>query len=249
MTVPSTLSGKTVSEIYASCFENKTAITSVAIPSSVTSTGSSAFSGCSGLTRVNISDLAAWFKISFSNSTSNPLYYAQHLYLNNTELTELTIPSSITQINACALCGASSITAATIPSSVTSIGSGAFYGCTGLTSITIPSSVTSIGSSAFSGCSGLTSITLPDGLTSIGVNAFGYCTGLTKIYIPASVTTITTSNNTSSPFYGCKSSLKIYCGASSKPSGWGQYWNYYKSSGSGGNLLSVTWGASGLPES
>ena len=247
--VPSTLSGKTVSEIYASCFENKTAITSVAIPSSVTSIGSSAFSGCSGLTRVNISDLAAWFKISFSNSTSNPLYYAQHLYLNNTELTELTIPSSITQINACALCGASSITAATIPSSVTSIGSGAFYGCTGLTSITIPSSVTSIGSSAFSGCSGLTSITLPDGLTSIGVNAFGYCTGLTKIYIPASVTTITTSNNTSSPFYGCKSSLKIYCGASSKPSGWGQYWNYYKSSGSGGNLLSVTWGASGLPES
>ena len=246
--VPSTLSGKTVSEIYASCFENKTAITSVAIPNSVTSIGSDAFDGCSGLTKVNITDLAAWFNIKFGNAYANPLYYAHHLYLNNTELTELTIPSSITQINACALCGASSITAATIPSSVTSIGSSAFHGCSGLTSITIPTSVTSIGSSAFGGCSGLTSITLPDGLTSIGVNAFGYCTGLTKIYIPASVTTITTSNNTSSPFYGCKSSLKIYCGASSKPSGWGQYWNYYKSSGSGGNLLSVTWGASGLPE-
>ena len=187
--VPSTLSGKTVSEIYGGCFENNATITSVTIQDSVTNIGNSAFYNCSGLTSV------------------------------------------------------------TMGSSVTSIGDSVFSGCKGLTSISIPNGVTSIGNYAFYNCSGLTSINIPDGVTSIGVNAFGYCTGLTKIYIPASVTTITTSNNTSSPFYGCKSSLKIYCGASSKPSGWGQYWNYYKSSGSGGNLLSVTWGASGLPES
>ena len=38
------------------------------------------------------------------------------------------------------------LTSVTIPNSVTSIGGGAFVGCTSLTSITIPNSVTSIDS-------------------------------------------------------------------------------------------------------
>ena len=168
--------------------------TSITMSENVTKIEENAFSGCSGLTKVNISDLDAWFKISFSGSSaSNPLYYAHHLYLNNTELTEITIPSSITKINANVLAGASAITSVTIPDGVTSIESSAFSGCSGLTSITIPSSVTSIGSSTFLGCSGLTSITIPDNVTSIGHSAFSGCSGLTSINIPNGVTSIESS--------------------------------------------------------
>ena len=54
------------------------------------------------------------------------------------------------------------VTNITIPNSVTRIHPYAFQGCTSLTSITIPSSVTSIGDSAFSDCTSLANITMPD---------------------------------------------------------------------------------------
>ena len=60
------------------------------------------------------------------------------------------------------------ITSVTIPASVTSIDDLAFSGCSNLTSIEIPGSVTSIGYSAFRGCTGLTSIEIPSSVTSIG---------------------------------------------------------------------------------
>ena len=244
--IPSTLSEKTVSEIQESCFNGKTAITSITIPSSVAIIGNNAFNGCSGLTRVNISDLAAWFNIKFGSTNANPLYYAHHLYLNNTELTEITIPNSITKINAYALCGASAITSITLPNSVTSIGGYAFEGCRKLTSINIPAGVTSIGYDAFSGCSSLTSITIPDSVTSIGSSAFKNCTAMRRIYIPSSVTTISASSYSYSPFYGWDSTSIIYCGASSKPSGWESVWNYY---GSSSQLrLKTIWNALGFSQ-
>ena len=99
------------------------------------------------------------------------------------ELTSLTIPSSVTSIGWGAFEGCSGLTSLTIPSSVTEIGYHAFYGCSGLTSLTIPSGVTSIGNYAFYGCSGLTSLIIPSGVTSIGKWAFRGCSGLTSIYV------------------------------------------------------------------
>ena len=119
-------------------------LTSVTIPNSVKSIGTSAFYNCSGLTRVDISSLEAWLGIKFANSSSNPLDYARHLYLNGEEVKDLVIPNS-----------------------VTSIGDWAFEGCSGLTSVSIPNSVTSIGNYAFAFCSGLTSVTIPNSVTTI----------------------------------------------------------------------------------
>ena len=129
----------------------------------------------------------------------------------------------VTQIADYAFIFCTELTSITIPSSVTSINGWAFYHCTGLTSINVDSkntqyhsvnnclietaskiliagcknsvipddgSVTSISARAFSGCTGLTNITIPNSVTSIGDLAFNRCTGLTSIIIPDSVTSI-----------------------------------------------------------
>ena len=125
-------------------------LTSLIIPNSVTSIEYSAFANCFGLKKVIVKDIAAWCGIKFDGSISNPLLYAKHIYSDeDTEITNLIIPNS-----------------------VTSIGSNAFFGCSGLTSVTIPNSVTSIGSNAFFDCSGLTSVTIPNSVTSIEYGAF-----------------------------------------------------------------------------
>ena len=148
--------------IGSSAFSGCSGLTSVTIGSSVTSIGSDAFNNCSSLKKVIVPnfDIKKWCSIKFGNHYANPLYYAHHLYSDeNTEITELIIPDDMTSIPNYVFSGCSGLTSVTIPNSVTSIGSSAFNGCSGLTSVTIPNSVTYIGSGAFLGCSGLTSIT------------------------------------------------------------------------------------------
>ena len=91
-----------VTSIGSSAFEDCTGLKSVTIPNSVTSIGIYAFIGCTGLTSVHISDMAAWCAISFGSSDANPLYYAHNLYLNETLVTDLVIPGSVTSIGSMA---------------------------------------------------------------------------------------------------------------------------------------------------
>ena len=183
--------GDDVTSIGSYAFYGYSSIASISIGNSVTSIGNSAFDGCSGLKKVIVPDIAAWCNISFGNYAANPLYYAKHIYSDeNTEITDLVIPNSVTSIGDFAFNGCSRLTSVTIPNSVTSIGNSAFNGCSGLTSVTIPNSVTTIGSNAFRECSGLTSVTIPNSVTSIGDHAFYFCSGLTSITIPNSVTSI-----------------------------------------------------------
>ena len=78
-----------VTSISDRAFYKCSGLTSVTIPNSVTSIGGSAFCYCSGLTSVHITDLAAWYNISFNDYYSNPLSYAHHLYLNGEEINDL----------------------------------------------------------------------------------------------------------------------------------------------------------------
>ena len=84
----------------------------------------------------------------------------------------------------------SAVTSVTIPDSVTAIYSGAFANCSQLTNISIPNSVTFIGFSTFEHCTSLKSITLPSSLNSISEALFFGCSQLTTIHIPVSVTSI-----------------------------------------------------------
>ena len=165
-----------VTSIGTAAFEGCSGLKSLTIPSSVTSISDYAFEGCSGLKSLTIP----------SSVTS----ISDYAFEGCSGLKSLTIPSSVTSIGWAAFRGCSGLRSLTLPSSVILIGDHAFEGCNGLISLTIPSSVISIGESAFRGCSGLTSLTLPSGVTSIGSEAFEGCSGLTSLTIPSSVTSI-----------------------------------------------------------
>ena len=105
-------------------------------------------------------------------------------------LTNITIPNSVTSIGWFAFAYSSSLKSITIPSSVTSIKMSAFRDCSSLKSITIPSSITSIGERAFLDCSSLTSVDIPNSVTRIEAGAFRGCSSLASITIPSSVTSI-----------------------------------------------------------
>jgi hypothetical protein len=181
------------------------------IPSSVTTIGSNAFSGCTGLTSVEIpagvtSIVSYAFNgctglVAFSVDAANPNYSSLDGVLFDQLQTSLikypagksgayTIPSSVTTIEYGAFSGCARLTSISIPSSVTTIGVQAFSDCTGLASVSIPSSITTISERAFSGCIALTSVPIPSSVTTIEVQAFYRCAGLTNVAIPSSVTTI-----------------------------------------------------------
>ena len=145
-------------------FANCNGLTNITVPPSIAYVDFEAFYNCTSLNAVHITDLAAWCGIEFQDqglsSSSNPLYYAHHLYLDGKEVTDLVIPES-----------------------VTSIGNYAFDYCTDLTSVTIPDGVTNIGTCAFRGCSNLTNVAIPPSVTTIGSNTFIWCKKIDTVHI------------------------------------------------------------------
>lgn len=219
-------------------------LTSVTIGNSVTSIREDAFNGCSNLNSVYYTgDVAGWCGISFhdggssylyNSETSNPLYYGKNLYIGNTLVTDLVIPTSVTSIKqySFACC---SMTSVTIPNSVTSIEEEAFYHCTNLTSITIPNSVTSIGAKAFGrgsslntvnynatncsvlsdwlyDCNALVEINIGDNVQSIPAFFAHNRSSLTSVTIGSSVTSIGQR-----AFLGCTGVQEMYVKASDPP--------------------------------
>ena len=184
-------------------FANKTTLTSVTIPSSVTSIGTYVFSGCTGLTSVTIPNsvtsigvnafagCSALPSITFPTNASFTLL-SQQVISGCTSLTSITIPSSVTTISNSAISSCTGLTSITIPNSVTTFGSTVFSSCTNLTSITFPTnaSFTTIPIGTFQGCSKLPSVTFPSSVTTIAADVFQSCTLLASIIFPDSVRTI-----------------------------------------------------------
>jgi hypothetical protein len=159
-------------------------------------------------------------EIGHTNSGSSSFFSSEGAF-NNTRITAVHIPASVTTIGTFAFYGCASLASVTIPAGVTSIGSGAFQGCTSLASITIPAGVTSI-NYAFAECINLTGITVDSGNTNYtsesGIlynktktSIIAYPSASGNVTIPASVTSIG-----SYAFWGCSiTSIAIPAGVTS----------------------------------
>ena len=135
--IPSKINGVTVETIDHAAFE-RSAVTSVTIPDSVTAILDRAFANCSQLTNISIPNSVT--SIGFS------------AFEHCTSLKSITLPSSLRNISMFLFHNCSQLTTIQIPDSVPSIQDYAFGNCTSLETIHIPVSVTSIGNRAFAGC-------------------------------------------------------------------------------------------------
>ena len=141
--------GSVCESIGAYAFDNCTNLTSVVIPDSVTSIGSSAFYGCTALEEIFFN------AINILNSDSYVFSNAG----KNGDGIKVVIGKNVTKIPEYIFYSSKIISVEFEDGSVCeSIGAHAFDGCTGLTSVTIGNSVTGIGWSAFSNCSSLTNV-------------------------------------------------------------------------------------------
>ena len=181
----------------------------------VTSIGSYAFRGCTGLTSVTIGE----------NVTS----IGSYAFIDCTGLTSVTIGENVTSIGDSAFSYCEGLTRITIPKGITTIGNWAFSSCTNLTSLIILKGVTHIGNYAFSSCESLTEVTIPNSVVNFGNTIFYNCTklvnatfeqdiqlttfpksmflgciSLSEIIIPNTVTSIG-----SAAFKGCTSLLEV----------------------------------------
>ena len=154
-------------------FKNCPKLTSITIPSSVTTINAEAFSGCplTSLTFTSPSSVTSIGGHAFSGCL----------------LTSVTLPASLTSISGGAFYNCPNLHTATFQEGATAIGG--FAGCRNLTTVKTPKTAKNIVVSAFENCSKLISINIPASVTKIGYGAFAY-SGLTSITIPEGVTII-----------------------------------------------------------
>lgn len=177
-------------------WEKNDQITHVVIESGVTSIGNSAFWGCFYLTDISMPDTvtrigreAIYACLNLTSLDISRVKTFDAGALCNSGLTEVAIPSGITELPGNLLSSCKKLTKVTLPEGITKIGVTVFGSCESLTSIKIPSTVTSIGSYAFDQ-SAIQTINIPNGVTEIGEMAFGQCPNLTELVIPDSVVKI-----------------------------------------------------------
>jgi len=236
LTIPMYIGGKKVVKIGNGNAENsfaweKTALTAVKIPDSVTSIEEMAFYKCTGLKSVIIPDgVVSISSFAFKDckgittiTLGKSLVKIEEdafdgcpiddIYITNLE-GWLTFSNNRYYISFYANKhfldeGGNEITELVIPKSTTEIGIYAFYGCVGLKSVIIPDTVTNIYTGAFMGCENLTDINIPDSVKSISYAAFQGCRGIKNLTIGNGVTSIEDY-----AFYGCYDLVNLTIGNS-----------------------------------
>lgn len=218
---------KKITQIREQVFCGCGGLKSITIPDSVTQIQYNAFQGCCRLNDIYITNLAAWCAIFGLRDLMRPERRIT-LHLNNTPITRLVIPESVSVIRHSAFSGCGDLVSVSFPKTVRSIEGCAFF-ASGLQELTIPNYITDIGKNAFGACKGLTSVvisanipsyyqeesiffdcpklsrvTITDSVTSIGTYAFYGCAALTSIELPDSVSTICAF-----AFEGCSSLASI----------------------------------------
>lgn len=185
-------------------------IIEVVIKSGVTGVGSGAFTGCTALKKVSISDTVKKLDLNaFSGCTAleafavedgNEAYASADGVLFNAGKTLLiscpvgktgayTVPETVTEIEKSAFT-ASGVESVSMSDAVNAVGEGAFSNCSKLKSVVLPKGLKELKKSLFSGCCALEAISIPDSVKTLGEGVFSGCAALKEVKIPGEVTVI-----------------------------------------------------------
>ena len=171
--IPEKIDGMPVVEISRWAFNKTKGLTTVIMPDTIVTIESPLSDYLSNLETLKLSSSLKTIPVgAFSGSKS---------------LKKLTIPDSVTKIEAGAFWG-SGLETIYIPDSVTEIGSSAFYKCSALQSVRLSPSMKRISEKMFESCTSLSTLDIPRGITEIEDNAFSGCRSLSSLTIPDSVT-------------------------------------------------------------
>ena len=189
--------------LVESCFSQQK-MTSVTLPSTLTTIGKSAFHNCSALESVTIpASVKSIGEGAFNLNKANTAYVVEEGNSNYSSLDGV-----LYDINKTVLINypvASATKSVVIASTVDSIAPKAFYKATKLSNVTIPESATKIGSDAFA-YSSIVDITVPSSVTSLGGSEFSGCDSLRTA-------TINSSYVSESMFNGCDSLKAVTLGS------------------------------------
>lgn len=181
-----------VTSIEDNAFNNCSVLTNLVLSDSITTIGNAAFSGCTSLEKIVLpSKLTSLGNVAFGGCNAEIIFPSSLKSipeLGSNAVKKVTIPEGVETIGYQAFCSCSNLTEITLPSTITSIESEAFEG-TGITSFNYPQNITNIPNGAFANTN-LTEFSVPEKVTEIDDNAFYNCYDLTKISIPKSVTYI-----------------------------------------------------------
>jgi len=183
-------SGNNFVSIGADAFYQCTALTSIRVPAGLESIDGSAFAGCTGIRRVVCSADNTHYK--YENSFLISLDTKSIVIHADPEATEIVLPEGIVSPGEF-FKGNTRITKVTLAKSMTNIDAQAFYGCTSLEEVVFPTygagetpTLVEIGEQAFAGksktvCNKIETLTIPAYIETIGKEAFVYMANLTEV--------------------------------------------------------------------
>ena len=158
-------------------------LTGVSLPATMEEVGLNPFAGCEALLDVDVAGDHPYLEVRdsvlFSKEDHRLIYYPRLL-----EKGPYDIPFGTRIIGASAFYQCDNLTDITIPDTVTAIGRRAFYQCSSLRAINLPPEISTVGADAFCGCASLNSITFPEKVASIGERAFQDCSNLEHVVLP-----------------------------------------------------------------
>lgn len=145
-TIPSSVNGKEIDQVWTSGFEGAVGLTDITIPASIGRLGTAAFEN-TGLTHVTIPDTV---------QQVDPA-----VFQNCTELVSVKLPAGLAEIDQYMFANCTSLQYVDMPDSITKINIYAFHNCTSLTSLALPKGLTSLSVGCFEKCYNLQHVVVP----------------------------------------------------------------------------------------
>ena len=150
-TIPSSVNGKEIDQVWTSGFEGAASLTDITIPASIGRLGTAAFES-TGLTHVTIPDTV---------QQVDPA-----VFQNCTKLVSVKLPAGLAEIDQYMFANCISLQHVDMPDSITKINIYAFHNCTSLTSLALPKNLSSLSVGCFDKCINLQYVVVPPSVIS-----------------------------------------------------------------------------------